>query len=72
MNDGIDQIIYATNQKAEEYAKAQWMAAWQHYMTFDEYKEKTGFKHLSLTGTSNKSETEILNEVKDILDNMEW
>lgn len=64
IDTGIELIKKAYEQKNEDLLMQRWMLHYQHEISFEEFKTKLG----ATTVQDNRTEEEILLEVKEILD----
>lgn len=63
VEDGVDLITKAIEQKQEDYLMQRWITHYQHEVSFNEFKEK-----LNITNTPADARTkdEILDEIEEI------
>ena len=65
IEDGIELIVKAIEQKQEDMLMQRWILHYQDSISFDEFKAKLS---VGPTSTDTRTEGEILAEVKEILD----
>ena len=64
--DGCKMIAYAKDAECEEKLYMRWVAGYQMYMGFDEFKQELGMVHRTV-GADDLPAERILEKVRDII-----